>query len=144
MPHERSPQETAMSIQPYLFFEGRCDEALSFYKQALGAEVQMLMRWKDSPDKSMCTPANENTVMHCRFTIGDAVVMGSDGRNSGQSKFDGFALSLEAKSDAEAEKLFKALSDGGEIAMPLGKTFFASSFGMVRDKFGVHWMVAHM
>lgn len=133
-----------MTIQPYLFFEGRCDEALAFYKQALGAEVQMLMRWKDVPDKSMCTPANENKVMHCRFTIGDAVVMGSDGRNSGQPKFDGFALSLEAKSDAEAEKLFKALSDGGEVAMPLGKTFFASSFGMVRDKFGVHWMVAHM
>ena len=133
-----------MAIQPYLFFEGRCDEALAFYKQALGAEVQMLMRWKDSPDKSMCTPANENKVMHCRFAIGDAVVMGSDGRNSGQSKFDGFALSLEAKSDAEAEKLFKALSDGGEIAMPLGKTFFASSFGMVRDRFGVHWMVSHM
>lgn len=133
-----------MTIQPYLFFEGRCDEALAFYKQALGAEVQMLMRWKDAPEKSMCSPANENKVMHCSFKIGDSVVMGSDGRNSGQAKFDGFALSIAAKNDAEAEKLFNALSAGGEVAMPLGKTFFASSFGMVRDKFGVHWMVAHM
>ena len=133
-----------MAIQPYLFFEGRCDEALEFYEKALGADVQMLMRWKDAPDKSMCTPANQDKVMHCSFKIGDATVMGSDGRNSGQPKFDGFALSLNANSDVEAEKLFKALSEGGDVAMPLGKTFFASSFGMVRDKFGVHWMVAHM
>ena len=130
-----------MPIQPYLFFEGRCDEAIEFYKKAIGAEVAMLMRWKDSPDKSMCTPANENKVMHSCLKIGDTNVMASDGRNTGNPKFDGFALSLDVKTDAEAATRFKALSDGGEVVMPLGPTFFASSFGMVADRFGVHWMV---
>jgi PhnB protein len=133
-----------MPIQPYLFFEGRCDEAIDFYKRALGAEVQMLMRWKDSPDKSMCTPSNQDKVMHASLKIGDAAVMASDGRNSGKPNFDGIALSIGADSDADAQKKFDALSEGGNVVMPLGKTFFASSFGMVRDKFGVHWMVGHM
>ena len=130
-----------MLIQPYLFFDGRCDEAIEFYKKAIGAEVAMLMRWKDSPDKSMCTPANENKVMHSCLKIGDTNVMASDGRNTGNPKFDGFALSLDVKTDAEAATRFKALSDGGEVVMPMGPTFFASSFGMARDRFGVHWMV---
>ena len=114
-----------MLIQPYLFFDGRCDEAIEFYKKTLGAEVAMLMRWKDVPDKSMCTPGNENKVMHSCLKIGDTNVMASDGRNTGKPKFDGFALSLDVKTDAEAETLFKALSDGGEVAMPMGPTFFA-------------------
>ena len=104
-----------MLIQPYLFFDGRCDEAIEFYKKAIGAEVEMLMRWKDAPDKSMCTPANENKVMHSCLKIGDTNVMASDGRNTGNPKFDGFALSLDVKTDAEAATLFKALSDGGEV-----------------------------
>ena len=102
-----------MQVQPYLFFDGRCDEALEFYKKALGAEVAMLMRWKDSPDKSMCTPSNENKVMHSCIKIGETRVMASDGRNTGTPKFDGFALSLDVKTDPEAATLFKALSDGG-------------------------------
>ena len=130
-----------MTIQSYLFFDGRCDEAIAFYKKAVGAEVAMLMRWKDSPDKSMCTPGNENKVMHSCLKIGDASVMASDGRNTGNPKFDGFALSLNVKTDAEAQTRFKALSEGGEVAMPLGPTFFATSFGMVKDRFGVNWMV---
>ena len=130
-----------MLIQPYLFFDGRCDEAIEFYKKAIGAEVAMLMRWKDSPEKSMCTPANENKVMHSCLKIGETRVMASDGRNTGKPKFDGFALSLDVKTDAEAATRFKALSDGGEVVMPMGPAFFASSFGMVRDRFGVHWMV---
>ena len=130
-----------MQAQPYLFFEGRCDEAIAFYKKAVGAEVEMLMLWKDSPDKTMCAPGNENKVMHSCLKIGEARMMASDGRNTGAPKFDGFALSLDAKTDAEAATLFKALSDGGEVAMPMGPTFFATSFGMVRDRFGVHWMV---
>ena len=124
-----------MLIQPYLFFDGRCDEAIEFYKKAIGAEVAMLMRWKDSPDKSMCTPANENKVMHSCLKIGDTNVMASDGRNTGNPKFDGFALSLDVKTDAEAATRFKALSDGGEVVMPMGPTFFASSFGMVARPF---------
>jgi len=130
-----------MTIQSYLFFDGRCDEAIEFYKKAVGAEVAMLMRWKDSPDKSMCTPGNKNKVMHSCLKIGDASVMASDGRNTGNPKFDGFALSLNVKTDAEAQTRFKALSEGGEVAMPLGPTFFATTFGMVKDRFGVNWMV---
>jgi PhnB protein len=130
-----------MQVQPYLFFEGRADEAIEFYKKTLGAQVEMLMRWKDAPDKSMCSPGNENKVMHSCMKIGDTSVMASDGRNSGKPNFDGFALSVDAKSDAEAKTMFDALSDGGQVVMPVGPTFFASSFGMVRDRFGVHWMV---
>ena len=130
-----------MQVQPYLFFEGRADEAIEFYKKTLGAQVEMLMRWKDAPDKSMCSPGNENKVMHSCMKIGDTSVMASDGRNSGKPAFDGFALSVDAKSDADAKTMFDALSDGGQVVMPVGPTFFASSFGMVRDRFGVHWMV---
>lgn len=130
-----------MQVQPYLFFDGRCDEAIEFYKKTLGAEVGMLMRWKDSPDKSMCTPGNENKVMHASLTIGETRVMASDGRNTGSPKFDGFALSVNAKDEADADRLFDGLSTGGKTIMPLGKTFFSSRFGMTQDKFGVNWMV---
>jgi PhnB protein len=130
-----------MQVQPYLFFDGRCDEAIEFYKKMLGANVGMLMRWKDSPDKSMCTPDNENKVMHASLTIGETRVMASDGRNTGNPKFDGFALSLNAKDDADADRLFNGLSTGGKVVMPLGKTFFSPRFGMTQDKFGVNWMV---
>jgi len=134
-------RERAMHVQPYLFFDGRCDEALDFYKKAIGAKVGMLMRWKDSPDKSMCTPANAEKVMHAQFQIGDTTVMASDGRNEGRPKFDGFALSILAQSEAEVDKMFAALGDGGDVTMPLGKTFFSPRFGMLADKFGVHWMI---
>lgn len=130
-----------MQVQPYLFFDGRCDEAIEFYKKTLGAEVGMLMRWKDSPDKSMCTPGNENKVMHASLTIGETRVMASDGRNTGSPKFDGFALSVNAKDEADAERLFDGLSTGGKTITPLGKTFFSPRFGMTQDKFGVNWMV---
>jgi len=129
-----------MFIQPYLFFDGRCDEAIEFYKKTLGAEVAMLMRWKDSPDKSMCTPANENKVMHSSVRIGDTTLMASDGRNTGNPNFQGFALSINAKHEADADKLFAALSDGGKVTMPMAKTFFSPRFGMLADKFGVSWM----
>lgn len=102
-----------MQIQSYLFFDGRCDEAIEFYKSVFGAEVGVLMRWKDGPDKSMCTPANENKVMHSSVTIGESRVMMSDGRNSGAPKFEGFALSVNAKDDADADRMFNALAVGG-------------------------------
>ncbi len=130
-----------MQVQPYLFFDGRCEEAIAFYKKALGAEVGMLMRWKDSPDKSMCTPNNENKVMHASLMIGETRVMASDGRNTGTPKFEGFALSVNAKDEPDADRKFNALSDGGRVMMPLGKTFFSPRFGMLVDRFGVHWMV---
>jgi PhnB protein len=130
-----------MQVQPYLFFDGRAAEALDFYKQAIGAKVKMQMRWKDGPDQSLCTPANAEKIMHAQFEIGETTIMASDGRNSGAPKFDGFALTIAANSEAEADKLFGALGEGGQVTMPLGKTFFSKRFGMLADKFGVHWMI---
>jgi PhnB protein len=130
-----------MHVQPYLDFNGRCDEALEFYKTAVGAEVAMLMRWKDSPDKSMCTAENADKVMHSQFQIGDSTIMASDGRCTGKPNFHGVALTISANTEAEADKLFNALAMGGQVTMPLAKTFFSPKFGMVADKFGVGWMV---
>jgi PhnB protein len=130
-----------MSIQPYLMFDGVCEQALDFYAKAIGAKVGMKMLFKDSPDKNMCSPGNENKVMHSAFNVGDSLIMASDGRSTGNPVFQGFALSIAAKDAADAEKLFNALCEGGTVLMPLAKTFFAKSFGMVKDKFGVQWMV---
>jgi len=134
-------EDQVMQVQPYLFFDGRAEEAIEFYKKAVGAEVGMLMRWKDSPEKSMCTPNNENKVMHASLTIGNTRVMASDGENKGHPDFKGFALSLDAKDEADADRLFNALSSGGKVTMPMTKTFFSPRFGMLADKFGVNWMV---
>ena len=133
-----------LTLQPYLFFDGRCEEALEFYRATLGAEVLALMRFKDSPEPpqpGMCAPGSENKVMHASFRIGDATVMASDGRCTGHPNFQGFSLSLTVKSESEAERLFGALGKGGQVQMPLSKTFFSARFGMVADKFGVSWMV---
>jgi PhnB protein len=129
-----------MQIQPYLFFEGRCAEALEFYQRALGAEVTMLMHYKDSPDPAM-VHGNQDKVMHASLRIGDSTVLASDGRCQGQPSFQGFSLSLMVADDAEAERRFDALAEGGQVQMPLSKTFFASCFGMVADRFGVSWMI---
>ena len=129
-----------MSITPYLFFEGRCAEALEFYQRALGAEVTRLMRYTDSPDPAM-VHGTPDKVMHASFRIGDTTVLASDGRCQGQPSFHGFSLSLTVADDAEAERRFAALAEGGQVQMPLAKTFFASRFGMVADRFGVSWMV---
>ena len=133
-----------MLVQPYLFFEGRCEEAVEFYGRALGAKVEMLMRNKDSPEPhppGMLPPGSGDKVMHVSFRIGDTVVMASDGTCSGKPSFQGFSLSLTARDDAEADRMFAALSDGGQVRLPLGKTFFSSRFGMLADRFGVAWMV---
>ena len=132
-----------MLVQPYLFFDGRAEEAVAFYRKTLGAEVTMLMRFKDSPDPSMSPPdsPNANKVMHMSLKIGDSTVLGSDGRCMGQANFQGFALSLTAANEAEATKLFAALGEGGQVQMPLTKTFFSPAFGMLADRFGVSWMV---
>jgi len=133
-----------MQIQPYLFFDGRAEEAAEFYRAKLGAEITMLMRNKDSPDKpppGMLPPNSENKVMHMALKIGDTTVLASDGSCAGKPVFQGFSLSLTVKDEAEAGRLFAALADGGKVQMPLGKTFFSPSFGMVADRFGVAWMV---
>ena len=130
-----------MQVQPYLFFDGRCEEAIGFYRRALGAQVNMLMRFKDSPDPSMISPGSENKVMHASLKIGDTVVFASDGRCAGDTSFRGFSLSLDAANEAEAKRLFAALGEGGQVHMPLAKTFFSPSFGMLADRFGMSWMV---
>jgi PhnB protein len=130
-----------MLIQPYLFFDGRCEEAVAFYREALGAEIVMLMRFKDGPDPAMAPRGSADKVMHAALRIGETTILASDGRCLGQPKFDGFALSLTAADAAEAERLFAALGDGGEVRMPLAKTFFSPRFGMVADRFGVSWMI---
>jgi PhnB protein len=128
-----------MQIQPYLFFDGRCDEAIEFYRGALGAEVTMLMRFKEGPPP--VSPGAEDKVMHANLRIGETTVLVSDGRCSGRPNFEGFALSLIVSSAAEAERLFTTLADGGQVQMPMTKTFFSPRFGMVADRFGVSWMI---
>lgn len=131
-------------VQPYLFFGGRCDEALTFYQRALGATVDRVMRFKESPDPPPpgVLPAGfEDKIMHSSFRVGGTTVMASDGCEPDQ-KFAGFSLSLSVPTEAEADRAFAALAEGGQVRMPLGKTFWTSRFGMVTDRFGVGWMVS--
>lgn len=132
------------TVQPYLFFDGCCEEALEFYAKTIGSKTEALMRFKENP-----TPPGEgcmadvpgDKIMHASFRLGDVVIMASDGQSTGKPAFQGFSLSISVATDADAQRIFTALSEGGRIEMPLGKTFFASSFGMLTDKFGVGWMV---
>ena len=133
-----------MQVQPYLFFNGRCEEAIEFYKKTLGAEVQMLMRFKDSPEPpqpGMVPPGSENKIMHSCLRIGDTNVMASDGCTGQTTGFQGFSLAISVANEAEADKLFEALADGGKVHMPLTKTFFSPRFGMLTDRFGVGWTI---
>lgn len=137
-----------MQVQPYIFFEGKCEEAVNFYKSALKAEITMMMRYKENPEPQAsgdgCGPGMNippESIMHASFKIGDTEVMASDGMASGKPEFKGITLSLNPTSEAEAKKIFAALSEGGKVNMPLSKTFFSPLFGMVADKFGVSWMV---
>jgi PhnB protein len=130
-----------MNVEPYLFFEGRTEEALQFYQQKLGAKVDALIRYKENPEPKYNPPNSDEKVMHSLFRIGDTKVMASDGNCAGKPSFQGFALTINAASPAEAEQRFNALAEGGKVQMPLSETFFAKSFGMVADRFGVSWMV---
>ncbi|HWB00192.1 MAG TPA: VOC family protein [Pirellulales bacterium] len=133
-----------MDLQPYLIFNGRCEEAIEFYREALGAEVRMMLRFKDSPEPprpGMHPPGVEEKIMHANLRIGDSTMLVSDGRCTGATKFEGISLTLIVNSEAEADKAFSALAAGGQVQMPLAKTFFSPRFGMVSDRFGVMWMV---
>lgn len=133
-----------MPVTPYLFFDGRCEEALEFYKKAIGAEVGMMMRYSENPEPPQapdCMPSDQNKIMHSAFQIGNTTIMASDGMAAGNPKFEGFALSINARDEADAARKFNALAEGGHVRMPLAKTFFAKSFGMVADRFGVGWMI---
>lgn len=135
-----------MQVQPYLFFDGRCAEAIDFYKEKLGAKVEMLMHFKDAPPEGLqnMTPGTENKVMHATLRIGDTTILASDGHCQGKPSFQGFSLSLNAANEAEADRLFNALADGGQVQVPMSKTFFSPRFGMLADRFGVGWMVIVM
>lgn len=132
---------TPKTVQPYLVFNGHCEEAIEFYRQAIGAEVSMLLRFKDAPDPGMCQPGNEQKVMHASLKVGASMFFASDGQCEKNSSFSGFSLSLGAPDEAAAKSYFNALAAGGQINMPLTKTFFSPCFGMVADRFGVSWMV---
>lgn len=132
-------------IQPYLFFNGRCEQAIEFYGTALGAEVEFMMRFKESPEPPQpgtVPPGFENKIMHSSFRVGTTTIMASDGCSTEPAEFQGFCLSLAVPSEAEAERVFAALSDGGEVRMPLAKTFWSPCFGMVTDRFGIGWMIS--
>jgi len=134
-----------MRVETYLFFNGRCEEAIEFYKKILGAEVTMLVRFKDSPEPpqpGMVPSGSENKIMHASFRIGDTMLMASDGHCTGQTNFQGFSESLTVANEAEADRKFAALAEGGQVQMPLTKTFWSPRFGMVTDRFGVGWMVS--
>lgn len=140
-----------MAVQPYLFFDGKCEEALEFYKKALDAKVDMMMRFKENPEPPKVgdpgcagpeqTAAMAEKIMHASFTVGGDMIMASDGMCQGKPSFQGVSLALSVKTEAEADRRFAALAEGGQVQMPLGKTFFSPKFGMVADKFGVSWMV---
>jgi PhnB protein len=131
-------------VQPYLFFDGRCEEALDFYKRTLGAEIEMMMRFKESPEPppaDACAAGSDDKIMHASFKVGGSTIMASDGHCGGNPSFKGFSLSVTVDDEREAERLFNALSDGGQVQMPLGPTFFSPKFGMVGDRYGVSWMI---
>ncbi len=133
-------------IRPYLFFGGRCEEAVEFYRTALGAKIEMLMRYKDAPEQppsGMLADGFENKVMHCAFHVGESLIMASDGCGPQEKEdaFSGFSLSFTPRDEAEADRVFAALAEGGSVTMPLGKTFWAKKFGMLTDRFGLGWMV---
>lgn len=131
-----------MQVQPYVFFDGCCEEAIEFYRHNLGAEVTMLMRYKDNPEPGSSGPHESGEkIMHASLRIGESTVLVSDGECLGRPSFQGFSLSITLGSDPEARRIFKALAEDGQVRMPMGQTFFSPAFGMVTDRFGVLWMV---
>ena len=133
-----------MKVEPYLFFNGQCEEAIEFYKQTLGAKVLMALRFRDNPDKPgpyKVAPDLDDKIMHASLKIGETEVLMSDGMGTGRPEFKGITLALGVQSEAEADRVFNALAEGGQIKMPIGKTFFSPRFGGVADRFGVSWII---
>jgi PhnB protein len=131
-------------VQPYLFFHGQCEEAIEFYRKAVGAEVECMMRYNESPEPpppGMVPPGFEKKAMHASFRVGSTTLMASDGCSPGNTDFDGFSLSLSVPNEREAERAFAALAEGGKVTMPLAKTFWSPRFGMLTDRFGLGWMI---
>jgi PhnB protein len=140
-----SDNNNKRKIEPYLFFNGSCEEAIEFYSKALGAEVEMAIRYKETPEPpapGTIPPGFENKIMHASFRIGQTTLMASDGSSADKASFQGFSLSLSVPSEKEADRIFAALADGGQVKLPLTKTFFSPRFGMLEDRFGVGWMIS--
>lgn len=137
-----------MHVQPYLFFAGRCQEALDFYEKAVGATTLFKMHFKDAPPPEQSGPDCESVpgwdekIMHASFSIGSSTLMASDGMGKEAQAFKGFSLSISVKTNEEGERVLHALAEGGKISMPFQKTFWTSGFGMAQDKFGMGWMVS--
>jgi PhnB protein len=129
-------------VSAYLSFGGRCEEAIEFYRKALGAEVRMMMRFKEAPEPSEMPECFQDKIMHASLQVGDSVLMASDGRCEGPTSFEGFSLSVTPADEAEAERIFAALGEGGLVTMPLEKTFWSPKFGILQDRFGVSWMIS--
>ena len=133
-----------MKVEAYLMFNGRCEEAVRFYERALGAKVEMMMRYREAPDQpssGMLPPGSEEKIMHCSFRIGETTVMASDDMSAQDARLEGFSLAITLTTEADADRVFSALAEGGKVTMPLGKTFWSPRFGMLQDRFGVSWMV---
>jgi PhnB protein len=131
-----------VKASPYLFFDGTCEEAFAFYESVLGGEL-FLMRRRDAPDQGELTPGFDDRILHASLTVGDVMLMGSDGDPARPQALGGFAVHLEVASTADAERIFTALGEGGTVKMPLGETFWSHAFGVTADRFGVTWMVDH-
>jgi len=132
------------TVEAYLFFNGNCEEAVAFYQKAIGAEVTEKIRFSESPDpapRGVVPEGFENKIMHCRFRVGNTSIMASDGCKVGSPTFEGFSLTITVMDEADADRVFNALAEGGRVAMPPGKTFWSPRFGMLTDQFGVQWMI---
>lgn len=139
-----------MQVQTYLFFNGRCEEALGFYREKLGAEMISMTRFKDMPQDESAPPSENcpgptselaEKIMHAEFRLGDVTLFASDGMEQSDPKFEGFSITMSVAKDDEAKRFFDLLAEEGAIIMPLTPMFFASLFGIVTDKFGVSWMI---
>ncbi|MBV8799874.1 MAG: VOC family protein [Alphaproteobacteria bacterium] len=130
-----------MEINPYLNFNGNCGEAFQFYAKVLGGKDLRIMTFADAPPGMPVTRETKNQVMHARFRVGDTMIMGSDGPGGRYNKPQGYAVNIGVDTPEEADRIFAALAEGGNVGMPIAETFWAKRFGVVTDRFGTHWMV---
>lgn len=132
-----------MKLRPYLNYGGNCAEALKFYEKHLGGKILAMMTHEQSPESSGVKPEWKNAILYAHIAIGDSEFMASDVPPERFQPMRSVYLSVSVSSDAEAERLYQLLTEGGEVYMPLQETFFASRFGQIRDRFGTSWMVIH-
>jgi PhnB protein len=130
-----------MQLNPYLFFTGNCKEAFTFYEKVLGGKIIAMMTHKETPAAEHTKPEWQDKIIHARMTFGDQVLMASDAPPEHHRPMQGFSVSLTVQEPAEADRIFKAFSEGGHVTMPIEETFWAHRFGMLVDRFGTPWMI---